>query len=155
MEHLDAGPCQLYLEGPETEVSQEEQEVLTAGQRVADRVAAVVGSWPFVLGQSLLILVWMGINLFLALSPGLLEAWDPYPFILLNLVLSFQAAYTGPIVLMSQNRLAEKDRITQKRDLAVDRLAEKEIEIVMQHLVYQDRAVRRLEQRLKAIEEKL
>jgi uncharacterized membrane protein len=75
------------------------------GQRVADRFTASLGSWRFLLGQSALLLLWTAVN-------GLLgpSAWDPYPFILLNLFLSLQAAYTGPLVMMSQQRLTEQDR---------------------------------------------
>jgi uncharacterized membrane protein len=70
--------------------------------------------------------------------PGFLRAWDPYPFILLNLVLSFQAAYTGPVVMMSQNRAAEKDRLVAQGDYEMDKKAEEEIEVIMKHLVHQD-----------------
>ena len=69
---------------------------LTTGDRVADWIAAVVGSWPFVIAQSALLTVWILVNIY-----AWVQAWDPYPFILLNLMLSFQAAYTAPIILMS------------------------------------------------------
>ena len=115
---------------------------MTLGQRVADRVAAAVGSWPFIIIQSLLLFAWMAFNVYLAamehLHPGFLKAWDPYPFILLNLVLSFQAAYTGPVVMMSQNRQAEKDRLMAENDFEVNKKAEREIEVIMQHLAHQD-----------------
>lgn len=80
---------------------------LTLGQRAADRVAAIVGSWAFLVIQTLVLVVWIAVNLGWLLH---LRAWDPYPFILLNLILSFQAAYTGPIVTMVQNRQSQKDR---------------------------------------------
>lgn len=93
----------------------------TLGERVADGVAASVGSWPFILIQSSVLAIWV-------LANGLLirdwlggRPFDPYPFILLNLVLSFQAAYTGPIVLMSQNRQTAKDRDEAEHDYDVDR----------------------------------
>jgi uncharacterized membrane protein len=92
----------------------------TFGERVADGVAASVGSWPFIIVQSLLLATWIVANAFL------ISAWlggkpfDPYPFILLNLVLSFQAAYTGPVVMMSQNRQAAKDRDEAEHDYAVN-----------------------------------
>ena len=93
----------------------------TFGERVADGFAAVVGSWTFIIVQSLLLLVWVIVNL-LAWK----YRWDPYPFILLNLALSFQAAYASPIIMMSQNR---QNRIADRRnelDLQINLLAEQE-----------------------------
>ncbi len=84
---------------------------LTLGERLSDLVAATVGSWRFILIQSGLLVVWLIANV--ALGGG---AWDPYPFILLNLMLSFQAAYTAPIIMMSQNRQADVDRIRSIAD---------------------------------------
>lgn len=79
----------------------------TVGERAADFVAALVGSWPFVLWQTACLAIWVTANT----VPGLHRwAWDPEPYILLNLMLSFQAAYTGPIVMISQNRQAARDR---------------------------------------------
>lgn len=97
------------------------------GERAADGLAERVGSWPFILIQSAAIVTWVTINV-------CWQAWDQYPFILLNLMLSFQAAYTGPIVLMSQNRLAAEDRLVQRRDYEVDRRAEEEIREVIERL---------------------
>jgi uncharacterized membrane protein len=78
------------------------------GDRVADELSAAMGSWPFIIVQSCLMVVWVYFNVW-----GLLIAhWDPYPFILLNLVLSFQATYAGPIVLLAGNRQSQKDRLT-------------------------------------------
>jgi uncharacterized membrane protein len=94
----------------------------TLGERLADRITLTVGSWPFILTQSLLLLAWLVLN-----ASALIHHWDPYPFILLNLALSFQAAYTGPIVLLSSNRAAAKDRATLLRDLAIDEQEEREI----------------------------
>jgi len=123
-------------------VNHEFREKLSAGQRVADKVAQVVGSWPFIIYQSVIITLWIGFNLFLFYQrykdPGFFKAWDPYPFILLNLVLSFQAAYTGPVVMMSQNRQAEKDRLMAEEDFQVNKRAEEEIKVLMEHLVHQD-----------------
>jgi uncharacterized membrane protein len=80
----------------------------TLGERLADRVAAVIGSWPFIIGQSILMVLWVYLNVWAIF----IKHWDPYPFILLNLVLSFQATYAGPIVLLAGNRQSQKDRIT-------------------------------------------
>ena len=78
------------------------------GARIADKLAAGMGSWPFIITQSVLLLIWVAINFY-----GLfIKRWDPYPFILLNLLLSLQATYAGPIVLLAGNRQSQKDRIT-------------------------------------------
>jgi uncharacterized membrane protein len=102
---------------------------LGLGQRVADGVARVVGSWRFIIIQSVLLIIWMALNVVAWVS-----AWDPYPFILLNLVLSFQAAYTAPIIMMSQNRQSEIDREAAQHDYDINLKAELEIELVHQKL---------------------
>jgi uncharacterized membrane protein len=99
----------------------------TTGERTADRVAAVVGSWRFILIQSFLLALWIAIN-----SVAWYKGWDPYPFILLNLVLSFQAAYTAPIIMMSQNRAAVFDRQRAEDDYHINIKAELEIELLHQ-----------------------
>jgi uncharacterized membrane protein len=143
--HLPLGPAAQYRHDhpPVRSVNEEVLQSMTLGQRIADRVAVSVGSWPFIIIQSLLLCVWMGFNVYLALMehnhPGFLKAWDPYPFILLNLVLSFQAAYTGPVVMMSQNRQTEKDRLVAQSDYEVNKKSEEEIEVIMKHLVHQDK----------------
>ena len=98
---------------------------LTLGQRLADRVAATIGSWRFILIQSSAIVVWIVGNVLA--KDG---AWDPYPFILLNLLLSFQAAYTAPAIMMSQNRQSELDRRHAETDYEVNVKAELEIELL-------------------------
>ena len=98
---------------------------LAFGARVADGVAAMVGSWPFIIVQSCLLLAWMALNV-----TAWIEHWDPYPFILLNLALSFQAAYAAPFIMMSQNRQAMIDRADAKNDYDVNRKAELEIELL-------------------------
>jgi len=83
-------------------------ETASLGERLADRLSGLMGSWPFIIVQSLLMVVWVYLNVW-----GIFVAhWDPYPFILLNLALSFQATYAGPIVLLAGNRQSKKDRIT-------------------------------------------
>lgn len=118
------------------------------GQRVADRVASVVGGWPFIIIQTCLLIVWMGANVYLVYHYKD-KAFDPYPFILLNLVLSFQAAYTGPIVMMSQNRQNEKDRLTAQCDYECNKTAEEEIRVVMEHLAHQDQILAEILARLE------
>lgn len=98
---------------------------LTAGQRLADGVARTIGSWRFILLQSTAIVIWITGNV---LSGS--AAWDPYPFILLNLLLSFQAAYTAPAIMMSQNRQSEIDRRHAENDYEVNVKAELEIELL-------------------------
>lgn len=95
----------------------------TTGQKCADFVAEKVGSWRFIVLQSLAIAAWMIGNALAGPS-----AWDPSPFILLNLLLSFQAAYTAPVIMMSQNRQAMIDRHNAQNDYHVNLKAELEIE---------------------------
>ena len=93
----------------------------TPGERVADGFASLLGSWRFIIIQSIVLAFWMTLNVI-----GWVKHWDPYPFVLLNLALSFQSAYTGPILLMSQNR---QNRITERRshlDLQINLLSEQE-----------------------------
>lgn len=79
----------------------------TFGERLADRIATAIGSWTFLIVQTIAVLLWVGINI-----TGLLLRWDPFPFILLNLMFSVQAAYTGPVLLLAGNRQSQKDRLT-------------------------------------------
>lgn len=102
----------------------------TFGQKAADSVTKIVGSWMFIIGFFAYLLFWIGMNLVLLLE----RPWDPYPFILLNLTLSCLAAIQAPIILMSQNREAQRDRIRSEYDYAVNRKAEKEIEEVKRQL---------------------
>ena len=103
-------------------VAHEFEEQLTAGQRLADHVAEIIGSWRFIIIQSTLLAVWIALNI-----TAYIYRWDPYPFILLNLALSFQAAYSAPIIMMSQNRQSEKDHLQAKNDYEVNLKAELEI----------------------------
>jgi len=96
---------------------------LTIGQHAADNLTYWAGSWTFILSLILILIVWIALNVY-ALT---ILHWDPYPFILLNLVLSCLAAFQAPVILMSQNRAAERDRLKAQRDYDVNRKAEKEI----------------------------
>ncbi len=100
---------------------------LTPGQRIADRVAATMGSWPFIIAQSTLLAAWIILNV-----TAFVQRWDPYPFILLNLALSFQAAYAAPFIMMSQNRQQDIDRQAAETDHGVNIKAELEIELLHQ-----------------------
>jgi uncharacterized membrane protein len=99
------------------------------GARMADGFAQVVGSWTFIIVQSIILAIWVVLNLI-----AFIEHWDPYPFILLNLVLSFQAAYASPIIMMSQNRQGERDRAQAQHDYETNLAAKEEIEMLMQNL---------------------
>ena len=102
-------------------VLEEEEENLTFGQRVADRVASFGGSWPFIWLFGVIMVMWMGINV------ARFTSFDPYPFILLNLVLSTLAALQAPVIMMSQNRQASKDKLLAQNDYQVNLKAELEI----------------------------
>jgi uncharacterized membrane protein len=130
---------------PVIDVNEVADERLTMGQRVADTVASTVGSWPFIITQSIILLCWLVLN-----SIAWINRWDPYPFILLNLALSFQAAYAAPFVMMSQNRQAEKDRLTAQNDYTTDCKGEEEVRHIMEHLDHQDTLILQIIQRLEA-----
>jgi Predicted membrane protein len=110
-------------------VNEVEEEQMTLGQRVADRVADTIGSWPFIIIQTIILTIWIILNWI-----GWVRRWDPYPFILLNLMLSFQAAYSGPVIMMSQNRQSDKDRLAAEIDHQVNTKAELEINNLIRRL---------------------
>jgi len=96
---------------------------LTVGQKIADKVATGMGSWRFIIIQTIIVLIWMVLNII-----GIISHWDPYPFILLNLLFSTQAAYAAPIIMMAQNRQNDRDRIQALEDFRTNVEAKKEIE---------------------------
>jgi uncharacterized membrane protein len=102
---------------------------LTIGQKIADTVAATMGSWRFNIIQSIILLFWIALNV-----TAFVQQWDPYPFILLNLALSFQAAYAAPFIMMSQNRQQDIDRKSAENDFQVNIKAELEIELLHQKI---------------------
>jgi len=102
---------------------------LTRGQRIADAVAATMGSWKFIIIQSILLFLWIVLNI-----TAYVKQWDPYPFILLNLALSFQAAYAAPFIMMSQNRQQDIDRLAAQNDYQINVKAELEIELLHQKI---------------------
>ena len=119
------------------------------GQQMADRVAKIVGSWPFILVQTVLLFVWIVLNV-----TGWVFQWDPYPFILMNLVLSTQAAFTAPIIMMSQNRQAAKDRLVSNHDFEVNLRAEQEIRMILEQIEAQNQALVEIHQTLTQYKEK-
>ncbi len=104
-------------------------EALTFGSRIADSLAKGMGSWRFIIIQTILVIFWMGLNLV-----GMIYHWDAYPFILLNLLFSTQAAYAAPIIMMSQNRQNDRDRAQAQADYQTNIDAKKEIEALTQKL---------------------
>jgi uncharacterized membrane protein len=102
---------------------QKHREGLTIGQRIADKLAGGMGSWNFIIWQSAIVVIWMAGNIV-----GYMRHWDPYPFILLNLLFSTQAAYAAPIIMMAQNRQNERDRLHAEEDFKTNVRAEAEIE---------------------------
>ena len=110
--------------GPKTPASD-----LTFGQRIVDAVAAGMGSWTFIIIQSGLLLIWIVLNV-----TAYIQHWDPYPFILLNLALSFQAAYAAPFIMMAQNRQQDIDRKEAENDYQINIKAELEIELLHQKI---------------------
>jgi len=101
----------------------EETFVLTYGQKLADKVASFGGSWTFIISFGVFILIWISLNAFWLFNKG----FDPYPFILLNLILSCLAALQAPVIMMSQNRQEEKDRDRAKKDYMINLKSELEI----------------------------
>ena len=114
----------------------------TIGERAAYRLTQFCGSWTFIIGVSIYMIIWIFLNVY-----GFMQQWDPYPFILLNLTLSCLAAIQAPIILMGQNLLGDRDRTRLEYDYAVNRKAEREIEEVRKELA-------RIYRHLKLQEEK-
>ncbi len=111
------------------DVDKESDSKLTLGEKVADKFSEIAGSWGFIIAFCLFLVIWIGFNL-LALN----KAIDPYPFILLNLLLSCLAALQAPIIMMSQNRQAKKDTIRNKNDYRTDLKSELILETLYDHL---------------------
>ena len=129
-------------------------EQMTMGQRIADGVASTMGSWRFIIIQTVIVVAWITSNVWLLTHP-----FDPYPLILLNLLFSTQAAYAAPVIMMSQNRQAAKDRLMAESDYRTNLKAEEETRNIMEHLDHQDmvllQLVKRIEEQHKEIKEHL
>lgn len=109
---------------------EDQDQNLTFGQKIADKVANFGGSWTFIISFVSFLLGWITLNAFIFLNKG----FDPYPFILLNLILSCVAALQAPVIMMSQNRQAEKDRDHAKKDYMINLKAELQIRILKEHI---------------------
>lgn len=115
-------------------IVEEEEETRNLGQKVADKVADFGGSWTFIISFVVFISVWIGLNVFIFMNKG----FDPYPFILLKLILSCVAALQAPVIMMSQNRQEEKDRNRAKKDFMINLKSELEIRLIhdkIDHLI--------------------
>ncbi len=108
---------------------QKHKDSLSFGDRIADKVANGMGSWAFIIWQSIIVVMWMILNVV-----GFIQHWDVYPFILLNLIFSTQAAYAAPIIMMSQNRQNQRDREQAQHDYQTNIDAKKEIEALQLQL---------------------
>jgi uncharacterized membrane protein len=107
------------------------REEMSAGARIADLVACFIGSWQFIIIQSVIFALWVVFNTIWLFSA---YQFDPYPFILFNLFMSAEAAYASPLILMSQNRQAERDRVQAQHDYETNVAAKEEIEIILKEL---------------------
>jgi uncharacterized membrane protein len=134
-----------HRHAPLRNVNEAVAQSMTFGERASDAFAATMGSWKFIIIQSAILVLWVVLNI-----TAYIQHWDPYPFILLNLALSLEAAYAAPIIMMSQNRQSDKDRLAAEEDYQVNTTAEEELKAVMQHLEQQDELMldilRRLEE---------
>lgn len=115
-------------------IVEDEDETRSFGQKIADKVADFGGSWTFIISFVVFIILWIGSNVFILIDKG----FDPYPFILLNLILSCIAALQAPVIMMSQNRQEEKDRNRAKKDYMINLKSELEIRMIhdkIDHLI--------------------
>lgn len=130
---------ELLRETGARNINQIDDERRTLGDRISDGFASVMGSWRFIIIQSILLIIWVGWNSLAAVHNkahpnDLWFLWDAYPFVFLNLALSFQAAYAAPIIMMSQNRSARKDRLANEIDHQVNVKSELQIGRVIKRL---------------------
>jgi uncharacterized membrane protein len=110
----------------------------------------MMGSWLFIVIQSIILAAWAVLNVVAWISH-----WDPYPFILMNLVLSMQAAYAAPVIMMSQNRQADRDRVEAHNDFMVNKKAEEEIRVILEHNAAQNDALATIYGKLANMEDNL
>lgn len=119
-----------------------EEKSLTFGDRVSDKIAGIAGSWPFIIGFLIFIVIWIVFNIVQAFNH-----FDSYPFILLNLALSCIAAIQAPVIMMSQNRQEEKDRIRSEQDFQTDT----KCEIIIEEILKDTRKIRQIEKKQNEI----
>jgi len=140
---------QIVSQRASRNINKEMEEKMTIGQRVADKVASFGGSWTFIFLYSGALITWMAINTFLLSRLGSGEngaQFDPYPYILLNLMLSMTAALQAPIIMMSQNRAGEKDRLAAENDFKVNLKSELMLEELIRKNTARDAQIAHLTQ---------
>ncbi len=132
---------------PVRELSETDPGPSTYGEKFADWVYKNLGSWKFILIQSILVAVWIILN-----ASAYMRPWDPYPFIFMNLIFSLQSAYTASLILMSQNR---QDRLKAHNDYLMNLRAEEESKAVLDNFAAQNRALQEIYSQLSAIKSKI
>jgi uncharacterized membrane protein len=132
LEHIDRDVMQAIRENSilTENIEPELDATLTTGQRMADKIAEFGGSWTFIIVFFSFILLWILVNIFFLVN----KAFDPFPFILLNLILSCLAAIQAPIIMMSQNRVEQKDRHRAEQDYKINLKAELEIKLLSEKI---------------------
>jgi len=146
---------QLVSQRASRNVNVEMERRYTFGERVADRVASFGGSWTFIFLYGGALLIWIAVNTFVLAYYGRGEngaQFDPYPYILLNLMLSMTAAMQAPIIMMSQNRAAEKDRLAAEQDFKVNLKSELMLEELIRKQRYRDAQMEQLNETLAALQ---
>ena len=135
---------------PVRDINQEVDRRTRRRERIADDLGHMIGSWTFVIFQAVLLVLWLVLNIV-----SFLRHWDGYPFLLLNLVLSFQAAFAVPILLMALNRAANRDRLAAQQAYQEGVKAEEELKSVMTHLEVQDEVMLQVLHRLERSDREL
>src|SRR2546426_1651255 len=147
---------QLVTQRAARNINVEMEAQATIGQRIADKVASFGGSWTFIIIYLSFLICWMAFNTFVLIHYGRGEGgaqFDPYPYILLNLMLSMTAALQAPIIMMSQNRAAEKDRLAAEQDFKVNLKSELMLEELIRKQRYRDAQMEQLNETLAALQE--
>lgn len=134
LQRMEAEVRRLLLRRVAADVNVLQEEKLTVSDRMADSLANVAGSWHFIGAFAALLVVWMALNV-----AGAVRHWDPYPFILLNLVLSCVAAIQAPVIMMSQKRLEARDRLRAENDFQVNLKAE----LLLEHLTEEIESIKK------------
>ena len=149
---MENHPTLLYRLRKKKPVHQTELwEPCTKGERISDSLTQILGSWKFIFCESVLLIIWIIVNLL-----AWIHVWDPYPFILLNLILSFQAAFTAPIIMMSQNRQSIIDRKKADNDYNINIKAELEIELLHEKIdLLRSQEIKQLIDIIQALEKKI
>jgi len=128
---------------PVRDLNREVDRKLTFADRVADDFSRLIGSWVFVLAQTGIMVLWVGLN-----ALNLIHPWDRYPFLFLNFILAVEAAVWVSVVLMALNRLADRDRLRAQHDYELNVKAEEELKALMNHLMHQDEVLLQIVNRL-------